>query len=308
MAVRPPLNALHVFCIVAREGGFRQAAQAMHLTPGAVSQQIQALEEHLKQVLFDRGAGSAASLTADGQRLYDSIASNMEVIVDIFGGAGRRQRQSALLVDTSVTLAMYWLIPQLPSFYQRHPGLRVEIRTVEGPLNPATPADIFIRRDPSELRDLPAHVFMREYALLVGSAALQAEWEAGNCDPLVLQQMTRIGARSRLDLWPTWAASHGVPASLLAPQIEFDNTILAIQAACQGLGVLVAPQPFVSGMLQQGSLHQLSANPVVSGEYAYAVGRKHNSAKGSLFAEWLHECGAMHATPQLYACTQGAGS
>jgi LysR family glycine cleavage system transcriptional activator len=50
----PPLNALRAFEAAARHLSFKLAAHELHVTPGAVSQQVKALEERLGARLFDR--------------------------------------------------------------------------------------------------------------------------------------------------------------------------------------------------------------------------------------------------------------
>jgi len=289
MSLQLPLNALHVFCVVVQEGGFRQAAQALHLTPGAVSRQVQALEAHLRQVLFDRNAGGPATLTAAGRKLHDSVGPKMAAIKEALDTGGRARRQVSILIDTSVTLAMHWLIPQLPAFRERHPQLQVQIRTVDGDINPASPADVFLRRDVAELRGLPFQTFMRERSVLVASPAFMSG--VRKTDQLRwLRKAPRIGTRSRPDLWPGWCDAHGLDADALEPTLELDNTVLAIQAAVQGLGALVVPEAFVHATLDIQALQCLS-RPVDSGSYSYAIGRRQASARVTIFTDWLKETG-----------------
>ncbi|WP_334190688.1 LysR family transcriptional regulator [Noviherbaspirillum sp.] len=297
MTSRHPLNALQVFCVVVRDGGFRQAAQTMHITPGAVSKQVRVLEEHLKEVLFDRTAGSAATLTPAGKRLYERVAREMDMIGDALNGAARINRQSTILVDTSVTLAMYWLIPQLQHFNDRHPKLRIQVRTTDGPANPAVPADVFIRRENVELRGLPSIAFMKERSVLVASPDFIAKsMPRESEDARWLAKVPRIGARSRPDLWMRWSAFHRLNPKALQAAIEYDNTILAIQAALQGLGVLVVPEVFVAGMIGAGALTMLSPARIDTGTYSYAVGRRRESARVSAFTDWLAQRGPLPET------------
>jgi LysR family glycine cleavage system transcriptional activator len=50
----PPLNALRAFEAAARHLSFKQAAHELHVTAGAVSQQVRLLEERLGVQLFER--------------------------------------------------------------------------------------------------------------------------------------------------------------------------------------------------------------------------------------------------------------
>lgn len=287
MATRPPFNALNVFCVVVREGGFRSAAEALHLTAGAVSRQIGALEAHLKLTLFERTGGGPARLTPAGQRLHERVADRIEGLVELLEEEARPRRQSKLLVDTSVTLAMYWLIPQLRFFGERHQGIHVQVRTTEGDIDPGAPVDVFIRRELSEFRGLPAMHLMTERSVLVASAdfALQGSGQVHTDNLAWLLDEPRIGMRSRFDLWPAWGNAHGQVT--IEPTLVFDNTVLAIQATLQGLGVLVVPEIFVAEMLASGSLHRLHNSALETGSYSFAIGRTRESMRVNQFTEWL---------------------
>ena len=68
----PPLNSLRAFEVVSRHESFRAAAQELHVTAAAVSQQMKLLEDHLGRKLLRRRSGGY-SLTADalaGLRIY----------------------------------------------------------------------------------------------------------------------------------------------------------------------------------------------------------------------------------------------
>ena len=52
--VLPPLNALRAFEAAARHLSFKLAAQELHVTPGAIGQQVKALENRLGVRLFER--------------------------------------------------------------------------------------------------------------------------------------------------------------------------------------------------------------------------------------------------------------
>lgn len=291
MPTRPPLNALHTFCIVVSHGGIRQAAQALHVTPGAVSKQIQLLEAHLKEVLFDRLAGSLATPTPAGTRLYERVANEMKIIGDVLAGKSAPASQATVLVDTSVTLAMHWLIPLLPQFNERHPGIQVQVRTADGPINPAAPVDVFIRRDEAELRGLPHQTFMVEQSVLVATPAFMAKLTSRQLQGADwIHGVPRIGMRSRADLWPKWSEAQGI-AGGLEPTMEYDNTVLSIQAALQGLGALVVPEVFVSAMLEARALVSLAPERLTSGTYSYAVGRQQDSARTTALTDWLTERG-----------------
>ena len=74
MTKLPPLNAVRAFEAAARLGSFVRAGEELHVTSGAVSQQVKLLEQFLGVALFRR-IGRRVSLTDAGRR-YHSAARN----------------------------------------------------------------------------------------------------------------------------------------------------------------------------------------------------------------------------------------
>lgn len=289
MSSRPPLNSLHVFCVALREGGFRQAARHLCVTPGAVSRRIQVLEDQLGYPVFERGAGASCVPTPAGKQLYGRVADKLAAIVDAVE-AGGSARQTSVLVDTSVTLAMHWLIPQLRSFNARHPSIQVQVRTVDGDIDPAAPAHVFIRREPAELRGLPHETFMREHSVMVASPSLLPPGHPGDgLEPQRIAGLPRIGAKSRPDLWARWQDFQGLEAARLEPTLFFDNTVLAIQAAVQGLGLCIVPEIFVASLIDSGTLRRALPDRMETGSYSSCVGPGRDSLRVRAFMDWMRE-------------------
>ena len=75
----PPLNALQIFETVARHRSFTRAADHLCLTQGAVSRQIQTLEEYYGFPLFTRHAKGLA-LTIEGEQLLPTVIDSFSRI------------------------------------------------------------------------------------------------------------------------------------------------------------------------------------------------------------------------------------
>lgn len=286
MATRPPLNAIFVFCEAFRCGSFKLAAQNLCVTPGAVSRQIRALEDYLGQKLFERSPRAIGS-TRKGQLLYARVANKMASIqseVDLMRGGGRK---TVIRVDAGVTLAMHWLIPRLTRFSDKHPDLQVQLNTSDGYVDLSRPVDVFVRRDPAELRGLPSQAFLEEFSVLVGSPGLvKGKSELTRRE---IARLPRIAARSRPDLWPQWCAHHGLEEADYRPTLEFDNTVLAIQATCQALGVMVVPALFIGGVLDSRLLTTLESVRIRTGTYSYATRARRDSRRVTEFTDWLQQ-------------------
>ena len=77
----PPLNALRAFEAAARHLSFKLAANELHVTPGAVGQQVKALEARLGVALFER-LHKQLILTPAGQIYLPEISAGLRRIAD----------------------------------------------------------------------------------------------------------------------------------------------------------------------------------------------------------------------------------
>ncbi|ROM82898.1 LysR family transcriptional regulator [Pseudomonas brassicacearum] len=130
--ILPPLNSLRMFEVVARLGHLGAAAAELHVTPGAVSQQIRALQNNLGVELFQK-QGRHLVLTPSGLVLQRAVARGMGEI-----GQGVRQVltevQAAepftvVTICTEPVLGTTWLLPKLFAFHSQHPKIRLRVIT-----------------------------------------------------------------------------------------------------------------------------------------------------------------------------------
>jgi LysR family transcriptional regulator, transcriptional activator of the cysJI operon len=124
---------LTVFRAVAEEMSFRKAAEVLHLSQPAVSQQIRALEEEAGARLFDRaggdGHGSQIALTEAGRVLLGFATKAAATMVEA-------QRALAALNDevvgplrlgASTTVAQYVLPRILGAFLRQYPQVKLSL-------------------------------------------------------------------------------------------------------------------------------------------------------------------------------------
>lgn len=278
-----PLNALRVFVCVARRRSIRLAADELCVTPGAVSRQIQSLEAQLGEILFIRGHRSLA-LTTVAEALLARVAPAFDEIalaVAALRSAGQPP-QAVLSLDVTPTFAMHWLIPRLPAFRAAHPEVALRLVTSQGLVRPSPAVDLHVRRDPGHFAGLAGEAFLAETARLVATPEFWADPATAAGD---LAGRPLIRMRSRPELWPRWFAERGAPAA--SPDfIDFDNTILAIQAASQGLGIALIPTLFLASLLDEGILVTPPLPALASGSYSLLSGLGRSPA-AVVFADWL---------------------
>jgi LysR family glycine cleavage system transcriptional activator len=125
---RLPLNALRVFEAVATRLSFSEAADALNVTPAAVSQQIKALEEYL-QIPVLRRSGRKVELTPEGAKLLPGVQSGLDALVATLRET-RMQRASGIInISTLSSLLQKWVTPRLHRLHERFPQIRVDWHT-----------------------------------------------------------------------------------------------------------------------------------------------------------------------------------
>lgn len=122
------LEQLRIFIAVAEREHLTQAADALALTPSAVSASIRALEERYDTPLFHRmGRGiqlnDAGRLFLTEARATLAAARNAEMALAELAGLQR----GTLSVHASQTIASYWLPPLLLAFHQQYPQIALSL-------------------------------------------------------------------------------------------------------------------------------------------------------------------------------------
>lgn len=126
--MHPSFRQLSVFTEVARQSSVLRAAEALHLTPPAVSLQIKELERQVGQVLFDR-SGRRMSLTTSGEYFLFYARKLLATLKDAQDAMQRLRRlESGRLTIGMVSAAQYFLPQLLARFHAEHRAVDVRLR------------------------------------------------------------------------------------------------------------------------------------------------------------------------------------
>ncbi len=307
MAYRlPPLPALRAFEAAARHLSFKKAAEELHVTPAAVSQQIRQLEEYLGVVLFRR-LTRAIELTAPGMAMLPALRQGFNCIASAVD-ATRDGRDGPLTVHAPPSFASRWLVPRLPRLAALCPTISLNLVSDddhvdrEGESSSHEPKPFDPRSDSSEIaiRYGRGHypglrvdkIFSPHYVpvcsprLLTGGSPLR---EPGDLRDQVLIHDGTIADEDVQSGWAQWLAAAGVSSVNTGRGLRFSNAVLAVEAALDGQGVALALSPLVEADIEAGRLVRPFTQTIPS-PYAYwlvmpemLVARPAVSA----FADWI---------------------
>jgi DNA-binding transcriptional LysR family regulator len=118
---------LRVFTEVARHRSMARAAEALHLTPPAVSMQIKEVESQVGLTLFDR-EGRAVSLSTAGEYFLVHAKRLLSELKDTENAMARfKKLERGLLTVGMVSTAKYFVPRLLALFRQEHRGIDVRL-------------------------------------------------------------------------------------------------------------------------------------------------------------------------------------
>lgn len=122
------LTTIALFCKAAELGSFSSAAQAMGVTPAAVSRGVGRLEDRLGIKLFRRTTRSM-SLTDDGRLYFEQCRAAIAQIDDAEKNITGQQNEprGLLRISAPSTYAHYRLLPRLADFKSRYPLIELDI-------------------------------------------------------------------------------------------------------------------------------------------------------------------------------------
>lgn len=264
---RLPLNALPAFRAVAELQNLRAAAEVLHLTHSAVSQQIRGLEEQLGFKLFER-RGRRVLLNPSGEALLRSVQVALAQLDDGVQAAGAAASGSTqrLRVTMLPSFAQRWLLPRMGRWRERYPDLALEIE--------ASPQVIDLQREgfhaavrqgrgpwagleSEQLFESPVPM------IVVGSPSVARRLLGAQPEALAREPL--LGDRA---LWEHWFKAAGVRTKV-TPVADFNDAGLMFQAAEQNLGLAIGRELLAADALCDGRLVQLSPLTVTS-EHAHS--------------------------------------
>ncbi|MEO8936970.1 MAG: transcriptional regulator GcvA [Burkholderiaceae bacterium] len=313
----PSLNALRAFEAVARLLSFAKAAEELHVTPGAVSHQIAALEALLGQQLFKRDA-RGVSLTAAAAASLPKLTQGFDTLREAIRLLQIRDVGGALEVAVAPAFATRWLLPRLPRFTAAHPEIELRVSTGLGLIDALRPTSTS-NRDESSSHDPSADLAIRfgrgvypgqrveklfttivtpvcSPRLMRGPRPLREPADLRH--HLLLHDDTIYFDEDRPD-WNVWLEAAHATAVDGTRGPHFSHTGLALDAAVDGLGVALAVGLLTADDLASGRLVAPFPIALPSHHSYHLVCPETNAERPELtaFAQWLRE----EAVPPLSA-------
>ncbi len=250
---------LHVFSCAARHLSFTRCAEELHITPGAVSQQIRQLEERLGFRLFLRRA-RGVELTAEGQRLAQTVSEAYGSIDAELRRLDAGEIRGTLRLRSIPSFLAKWLTPRLPRLQQRYPD--IQLRLVAEDSSQALHEgdfDLAIDLNDGSYPGMHSTPLLDEQifpvcspALLRGRPPLHGPADLAHY-PL-LHDITAWRGSSEFAEWEFYLQGIGAGDLDVRRGHTFNRNHLTIEAAIAGIGVAIARRTLLNDELERGAL------------------------------------------------------
>ncbi|WP_313572326.1 LysR substrate-binding domain-containing protein [Comamonas terrigena] len=288
-----PLKSLTVFDAVMKHHSFTMAAAELHVTPGAVGQQIQKLEEWLGQPLFVRSIRQIQP-TPEAQTYWAAV---QPALARIQQASDQLRQLDAHQVWLSMppTLAAKWFAPRMVAFLQRRPDISLHLSATTDMVDfERDRVDLAVRHFGGQAPGLQAELLYADSAHLYCAPGYAQR--LGLHQPDDLSRATLLHT-TLLPYWRDWLrrfSSLGDAQIAQLPSLHFDQSMLAIEAARHHQGVVLSSPLLVQQELRDGVLCEpLGLRMAVDKGY-YLVSPRHTPLRPAAAAlrEWLLETAA----------------
>ncbi len=125
----PPLNSLRVFAEVMKHGSYRAAAEALLVSPQAVSQQIKLLEDMLQVELFQR-KGRMIAPTESAILLSHFVRAGFDEFMNGVRRVSNATYRKRVTINVSPYFAARYLMERLEAFREREPSVDLRLTTM----------------------------------------------------------------------------------------------------------------------------------------------------------------------------------
>ena len=299
------IDQLRIFLRVAHCGGFSLAASQLGVPRPTVSLAIQQLEARLGTRLFSRTT-RRVSLTQDGEAMLERaialVADSDELEQQFRPQPGALQGR--LRVDMPSRVARRLVAPALPGFFQRHPGIELDLGSGDRAIDLVQegidcalrvgelPASSLVARPLGVIRlvNCASPAYLHRHGVPQTPAELPQHLAVNYAQP----------AGGRVAPWE-WMADGQARTLAMRARVVVNNAETYIACCLAGAGLIQIPAFDVREHLQRGELVEVLPDwpaPAMPVQLVYPH-RRHLSRRVRVFSDWLAEV--------LAPCLESAG-
>ncbi len=253
MTATLPIKTLLVFDAAMKHSSFTLAARELHVTPGAVGQQIGRLEEWLGTTLFTRSVRQVRP-TPEALNYWATVQPALSRILQ--ASDALRQRQSnEVWLSMPPTMAAKWFAPRMADFLSKHPDISLHLDTSTALADFSRDrVDLAIRYFDGADTELAAELLYRDEARLYCSPAYVKKLKLRTPDDLKRAMLIHTTFHPHWNQWMERFSHLSAAQVKSIPGLHLDQALMAIEAARHGQGAVLCSALLTEVEIRDGSL------------------------------------------------------
>ena len=281
----PSLKMIGTFEAAGRLKSFKDAADELHVTPGAVSHQIRSLEQELDMKLFLRES-RAVNLTPEGKDLFEVVSSSLNEIGQTVKKLRELNETQHISIGSTTAVLSMWLSQKIAQFWREYGHIQINQEVRDRPFRRPLSLDMIVEYSTNPPEET-SNILFEDTLLPLCSPEFEGK-NISRLEQLSKSYLIHLDAKdTNWTSWANWFETLDYNGEI-SVRHRVNNYAIALQLAQDGMGVVLGWRHLVKPLIESGSLIPLTKYEIAAPGKFYLVQSKGNQKKCSkIFSEWL---------------------
>ena len=281
----PSLKMIGTFEAAGRLKSFKDAADELHVTPGAVSHQIRSLEQELDMKLFLRES-RAVNLTLEGKDLFEVVSSSLNEIGQTVKKLRELNETQHISIGSTTAVLSMWLSQKIAQFWREYGHIQINQEVRDRPFRRPLSLDLIIEYSTNPPEET-SNILFEDTLLPLCSPEFEGK-NISRLEQLSKSYLIHLDAKdTNWTSWANWFETLDYNGEI-SVRHRVNNYAIALQLAQDGMGVVLRWRHLVKPLIESGSLIPITKYEIAAPGKFYLIQSKGNQKKYSkIFSEWL---------------------
>ena len=281
----PSLKMIGTFEAAGRLKSFKDAADELHVTPGAVSHQIRSLEQELEMKLFLLES-RAVNLTPDVKDLFEVVSSSLNEIGQTVKKLRELNETQHISIGSTTAVLSMWLSQKIAQFWREYGHIQINQEVRDRPFRRPLSLDMIVEYSTNPPEET-SNILFEDTLLPLCSPEFEGK-NISRLEQLSKSYLIHLDAKdTNWTSWANWFETLDYNGEI-SVRHRVNNYAIALQLAQDGMGVVLGWRHLVKPLIESGSLIPLTKYEIAAPGKFYLVQSKGNQKKYSkIFSEWL---------------------
>ena len=281
----PSLKMIGTFEAAGRLKSFKDAADELHVTPGAVSHQIRSLEQELDMKLFLRES-RAVNLTPEGKDLFEVVSSSLNEIGQTVKKIRELNETQHISIGSTTAVLSMWLSQKIAQFWREYGHIQINQEVRDRPFRRPLSLDMIVEYSTNPPEET-SNILFEDTLLPLCSPEFEGK-NISRLEQLSKSYLIHLDAKdTNWTSWANWFETLDYNGEI-SVRHRVNNYAIALQLAQDGMGVVLGWRHLVKPLIESGSLIPLTKYEIAAPGKFYLIQSKGNQKKYSkIFSEWL---------------------